>query len=67
MKSKASEEDSVRNLVWRLVFRELSNEEMLELAYEVVLCSLMDSGCRERALEALGEVARSSTKKPTQK
>lgn len=51
-------EDEVSDLVWKLVFRELSNEEMVQLAYEIVQCSMMDVDCRDRALKALGEVVK---------
>ncbi|KXA95588.1 hypothetical protein AKJ36_00145 [candidate division MSBL1 archaeon SCGC-AAA259I07] len=46
----------VHDLVWALVFRELGNQEMVQLAYEIVQCSMMDQDCRHRALKALREV-----------
>lgn len=56
MKAKTVKKDEVSNLVWKLVFRELSKEEMVQLAYEIVPCSMMDVECRDKALKALGEV-----------
>lgn len=55
---KRDVEGDVSDLVWNLVFRELGNEEMVQLAYEIVQCSMMDRECRDRALEALGEVVK---------
>ncbi len=51
-----SAQHEVHDLVWALVFRELSNREMLQMAYEIVQCSMMDQDCRDRALKALREV-----------
>ncbi|KXB07993.1 hypothetical protein AKJ58_01265 [candidate division MSBL1 archaeon SCGC-AAA385D11] len=53
---ESDEESAIHDLAWRLVFRELSNEEMVQLAYEIVLCSMMDRNCRNRALKALKDV-----------
>lgn len=56
MDSETVVKDGISDLVWKLVFRELSNEEMVQLAYEIVQCSMMERETREQVLERLGEV-----------
>lgn len=56
MNSRSVVRVGISDLVWKLVFRELSNEEMVQLAYEIVQCSMMETETREQVLDKLGGV-----------